>query len=314
MNEARVPLEPFESIERLVTVEMRPHNMIHGHIGAFYNRVRGADAPLTRTMATDLVGLQPKRVAIATGIVFGEHLPHGEIDGPIGSVVLARSLEGLGAQVDLLVEDEMASLMERLTSRLSIGAVVRSTSGRSEAEVAGWAEDYDAAVAIEKLGQGADGLRHSIMATPLPPGDSYVDALFAALLEGGKLTIGIGDGGNEIGFGNIYEDVVRSVPKGSEMATVTKTKYLFPAAVSNFGAYALCAALALQTEAPDTMVDAQTVVDLLRDAVAEGCLDGGTVDPTFVGDDGIPAQGVAAVITLLNTIVSQWFSSFDRHF
>lgn len=314
MNKAGIPLAPFENIERLVTVEMRPHNMIHGHIGAFYNRVRGSDSPLTHRIAADLLRVRPKRVAIATGIVFGEHLPHGEIDGPIGSVVLAKALEDLGVHVDLLVEDEMANLMKRLTSRLSLDAGIRSTTGRSEAEITKWADDYDAAVAIEKLGRGADGLRHSIMATPLPPGDSYVDALFEALLKTNKLTIGIGDGGNEIGFGNIYEDVVRLVPKGNEMATVTKTKYLFPAAVSNFGAYALCGALALHTQSPSSMVDPDTVVNLLRDAVAEGCLDGGTVDPEFVGDDGIPALGVAAVITLLNTIVSQWFSKFDRHF
>ena len=62
------------------------------------------------------------------------------------------------------------------------------------------------AVTIEKLGRNKEGIRHSVMGTPLPKtGDYYIDDFIVAMTEKGKLTVGIGDGGNEIGFGKIHD-------------------------------------------------------------------------------------------------------------
>lgn len=311
---------PYENLDRLVTTEMRPWNMLQGYVRPLYEYVRGEN-PITYEITQALSQHNNAKVAIVTGIVF-EHLPHGEIDGPIGSVVLARALERLGHRVDIFVEREMEGVIRRLTNRLGISPGLVITSDRSTEDALAWAKEYDIAITVEKLGRNAKGIRHSIMGSPLPPGDSYIDDFIQAMTNAGKLTIGMGDGGNEIGFGKIYEKARALVPRGMDcecechggLVTVTATKYLFPAAVSNFGAYAITAGLALHYKDLDLLVTGDTVEQLIRDAVAEGCLDGGTVDPQFIGDDGIPVEFVKAVVTVLRGIVSQWQSTFDRHF
>lgn len=58
--------------------------------------------------------------------------------------------------------------------------------------------------------------------------------------------ISIGDGGNEIGMGNIYELISKHVPRGQLIGTRVKCDDLLTAGVSNWGGYALACALYLQ--------------------------------------------------------------------
>ncbi len=59
-------------------------------------------------------------------------------------------------------------------------------------------------------------------------------------------TIGIGDGGNEIGMGKIPWDVIRrNIPKGDVVACRVPTKHLIVCGISNWGAYGLAAGVRL---------------------------------------------------------------------
>lgn len=59
-------------------------------------------------------------------------------------------------------------------------------------------------------------------------------------------TIGIGDGGNEVGMGKIYETIIQStIPNAQEIACTVAADYLIVSSVSNWGGYALAAAIAL---------------------------------------------------------------------
>jgi hypothetical protein len=80
---------------------------------------------------------------------------------------------------------------------------------------------------------------------------------------------------------------------------------MLPCAISNVGAYAVSGALALTLERQDLCPDAKLVSALLETGIAAGLLDGGTLDPTFVGDDGVPGAAIAAMVELIATIVSQ---------
>ena len=56
------------------------------------------------------------------------------------------------------------------------------------------------------------------------------------------VTIGIGDGGNEIGMGKIpHETIVKNIPNGDLIHCRVPTDHLIVAGVSNWGAYALAA-------------------------------------------------------------------------
>ena len=316
------PRSPYENVERLVTTEMRPHNMLQGFIRPLYELARGEN-PVTYDVSQAILNMRNAKVAIVTGIVVEGHLPKGEVDGPIGGAVLGRALSMLGHQVDIMVEAEMDDVVKSLFDGLGVEGSIVHTADRSPQELMDWADHYDVAVTIEKLGRNKEGIRHSVMGTPLPKtGDYYIDDFIVAMTEKGKLTVGIGDGGNEIGFGKIHDKVQEIVvfgadcgcPCGGGTATTTATQHLFSAAVSNFGAYALTTALALGTSNRDLMVDGATVKKLIEGVVALGCLDGGTVDPSFIGDDGIPIDAVMRVVDQLGSIYAQWNGSFDRHF
>ena len=104
-------------------------------------------------------------------------------------------------------------------------------------------------------------------------------------------TIGIGDGGNEIGMGKIPWDVIRrNVPNGGLIACRVPTDHLIVCGVSNWGAYALAAGVALLRGAKldPALFDVERERELLRIMVEKGPLvDGVTGRPT-VSVDGLP--------------------------
>src|SRR5262249_30912170 len=62
--------------------------------------------------------------------------------------------------------------------------------------------------------------------------------------QSGVTTIGIGDGGNEIGMGKISWDIIdRNIAGGGLVACRVPTKHLIVCGISNWGAYALAAGI-----------------------------------------------------------------------
>ena len=66
----------------------------------------------------------------------------------------------------------------------------------------------------------------------------------ASSKKGGKalkmVSVGIGDGGNEVGMGSVYQQVIKSsVPMAAEIACVVPVDHLLVSSVSNWGSYAL---------------------------------------------------------------------------
>jgi len=109
--------------------------------------------------------------------------------------------------------------------------------------------------------------------------DSAVRALFGHIATGG-----IGDGGNEIGMGCFYDEIVRSVPNGAALATSTRTTHTISCGVSNWGGYVLAAALALfhahrredaKAPEPQTLIThAEDQERLLAEIIRLGAVDG----------------------------------------
>jgi hypothetical protein len=104
-------------------------------------------------------------------------------------------------------------------------------------------------------------------------------------------TIGIGDGGNEIGMGKIpWEVIRRNVANGSLVACQTESDYLIVSGVSNWGAYALAAGVRhLLRAAPDReLFDPDRERELLQIMVEEGPLVDGLTGQRTVTVDGLP--------------------------
>jgi hypothetical protein len=101
-------------------------------------------------------------------------------------------------------------------------------------------------------------------------------------------TIGIGDGGNEIGMGRISWDTIRrNIPDGGLIACRVATDHLIVAGISNWGAYGLAAGVGLLRGASQLAdwFDATEEHNVLRTMVESGGLvDGVTGKPTLSVD------------------------------
>jgi len=120
-------------------------------------------------------------------------------------------------------------------------------------------------------------------------------------------TIGIGDGGNEIGMGKISWDVIRrNIPNGGLVACRVPTDHLIVCGVSNWGAYALAAGVALLRgkKLPRELFDVEPERELLRTMVEQGPLvDGVTGQPT-VSVDGLPFERYVKPLQRIGELVT----------
>ena len=64
------------------------------------------------------------------------------------------------------------------------------------------------------------------------------------------MTIGIGDGGNEIGMGKVLDKVILHVKHGKDIGTTVTCDYLITTGVSNWGGCALAKAIFLCVTCP----------------------------------------------------------------
>jgi len=87
------------------------------------------------------------------------------------------------------------------------------------------------------------GCIHSVRGEETTEHVAKIDLIIREARRAGILTIGIGDGGNEIGMGNIREEIQKGIPFGNRcncpcgegIAPATETDFLVTATVSNWG-------------------------------------------------------------------------------
>jgi hypothetical protein len=302
-------LQAFDSLDRLSTVELRPPNLPGGHVARLYDAARGGGDPISRRIAVRLGELDRSRVAIFTGVVIPPHLPMAEIDGPIGAIVLGRSLAMLGHDVEVVVESCQVGPSQELVAQAGVDGVAVVDGALWTAHGA----RLGAAIAIEKISANRRGVRHSVLGTPIDAGDPATDRTFTELLARGVLTIGIGDAGNEIGFGSLQDEVAEILGRAAAcrcgcpdgIVAATATELVLPAAISNLGAYGLAAALSLHLERAELGPTPELVSTLIEAAPRLGFLDGATLDPDFRGDDGVPLEALRAFVIIMGAIVDQ---------
>jgi hypothetical protein len=319
---AKASISPFENIDRLLNVEIRIAKSPADAVPKLYRLVR-RELPLSYEVSQALLGKPRCRIAFVTGVV-NPHFPVGEIDGPIGGLVFARAMHSLGYKVSLVMEKAVIESSRKLvaTARAE-GIEFIDGDALDAAGVQELVEKFDMAIASEKVGLNGKGVRHSINGTPVNETESFPwpDEFIVAMNRAAKLTIGFGDGGNEIGFGKVYREARDIVPNGKScrcrcadgIVTRTATQLLFPVNVSNFGVYGLVAAVAIALRQKELVHDEQTEAALLREAVNAGIRDGGTglLEPA---EDGVPAYGAVGLVAMLRALVENALRDFVRPF
>src|SRR5262249_9814033 len=117
-------------------------------------------------------------------------------------------------------------------------------------------------------------------------------------------TIGIGDGGNEIGMGKIsWETIRRNIPNGARVACRVPTDYLIVCGVSNWGGYGLAAGiLHLRARLAGDLFDHERERELLQLMVQKGPLVDGVREEPSVSVDGIEFDHYVEKLTHLGGI------------
>lgn len=309
-----------ENIDQLVTISIRPPGMPRGVSQALYRAARQS-RPISLEIAEALLAVRGARVGVFTGASVPDHLPHGENDGPLGAVVLARALSRLGFPATVYVEAEPLRATRELVraARADVGVEeLQRDPGEQQERLP---RELDVAITVEKAGVNEYGIQHSVNGHSRQGTRAILDPLINRMNEVGKLTVGIGDGGNEIGFGAIFEQARSIVPYGTRcqcpcgrgIVSITSTKFLYPVAVSNWGAYGLAAALGVMAQDPDCAHAPQLEETMIRAGMEMDLRDGGTGKPVFAVD-GVPGEASVGLVSLLDAIVRVTLIPFSRKF
>jgi hypothetical protein len=282
-------------------------------------------------------------VAIVTGFYISHARPPcGETDGPLGALFLARALTPLGIRM-LLATDafcvpalraglEACGLAESVPL-VTLPAESESAYGywRCFIAQAGLEDLLTHLIAVERVGPSHTPMSIRRQNGPVQQflrdvpaahqdrchtmrGRDITDRIAPAhlLFEAAPwqtptvATIGIGDGGNEIGMGKIAWEVIRrNVQGGATVACRVPTDHLIVSGVSNWGAYGLAAGvLALRGQrSARHMFDPERECELLRIMVERGPLvDGVTGKPT-VSVDGLEFERYAEPLRQIEQVV-----------
>ena len=210
-----------------------------------------SDAPANDFPEAVNVLEEAERVLILTGFCILESMT-GETDGLSGSLVLASALMALGKTVVIVTDVFSGDLLKAGKSLLASEVPIFVVSSGMEAvrlELDGLMEELkpDSVVSIERPGKAADGHSYSMRGERLDPVVPQLDDFFLDCRNKGCRTIGIGDGGNELGMGSLSECIRGRSSLGCLIACVTPADFSVAAAVSSWAGYGLAAALSLRS-------------------------------------------------------------------
>jgi hypothetical protein len=266
------------------------------------------------------------RALIVTG--FCVVMPEGvtaETDGPPGAIYLAAMLRAAGIDAEVLTDRygeplvrsglEAAALPRdwhvenprgAYSHRIAVERVGPSHTAASIA--AQYPQNSERLAEFERLVPPAErDVCHNMRGVSIDPHTAPLDRHFESCDL--ATTIGIVDGGNEIGCGSIRWDVLRRAVAQGSGATIAcriPTTHTIIAGVSNWGAYALGAAVAALRGRRDAVAawTAEKQRALIEAMVARGgAVDGLTKrrEPTV---DGLPLDDYLAVFDEIRQILS----------
>lgn len=235
-----------------------------------------------------------------------------ETDGPIGAIILARTIENFGAYPLFLIDDLNLNVYRALAAMVGIKSFeirnVPVDSLKARELCHSILSEYNPCilVSIEKPGINQKGIYCNMNGDDISPYVGKVDHIFIEALNKKIPTIGIGDGGNEIGMGNIFQRITDVIPHGHRIASITRVSSLVISAVSNWGVYGIVAALSI-LGGSQLMHRAELEREMIETCIKSGALDGISKKAQY-SVDGIPSDFHEHVVEMLHYIADQGIS------
>ncbi|MDA0649642.1 MAG: DUF4392 domain-containing protein [Proteobacteria bacterium] len=241
--------------------------------------------------AARLIQASAGRVYILTGFPVGDTF---ETDGPAGAISLYRLCERLGSDPIILSDPAVTTALaaefrcHTLTDTSTAGARQSATALFKQAPPA-------LVISIERPGAAQDGRCYNMAGDTISAHSAYSEAY---LELANCPTIAIGDGGNEIGMGNL----MGALSHFDIHPAVSTCEELVVADVSNWAAYALCLITDWLNGARYCLAD--DVQADLEHLVSQGAVDGVTGHATAT-EDGFAEQSAQRLIHDIHTILAQ---------
>jgi hypothetical protein len=187
-----------------------------------------------------LAATEAPRVVIVTGFYIAT-AGRPETDGPLGALLLAEAIVAAGGKARLVCEPWLREALILAQPAPGVEVLGVWPGAEQPCPTVGSAEPTHL-IAVERPGPSwADGRYRSMLAIDITEYHHPAHRWFE-VGEREFTTIGIGDGGNEIGMGKAPRQVLAAdVLQGAPTACRTPADLLIVAGISNWGAYALAA-------------------------------------------------------------------------
>ena len=213
--------------------------------------------------AEEILSWKRGTVLLTTGFYVAGY---AETDGPLGTMALAGALRKLGFFPVIVTDRYCEGYFEAEDI-----AVEYMDLDADDAAADAILEKYQPVglISVERCGRDLNGIYANMRHVDISAGTAPCDALFLKAL-GTIPTIGVGDGGNEIGMGNVAEAVRTRL---NLVPAEVKADILVIATVSNWGAYGIVAALEQLTRLP-LLLSFSKAERFLRRTVGMGSVDG----------------------------------------
>lgn len=250
----------------------------------------------------------PGPVIITTGFyILMSDAP--ETDGPPGAFAIGNAVRSLGHTVVHLADAPVAGMMSSWLGRTRdstrvVDFPISADAAGNDQFVSDIVNEFQPAlvISIERCSPDAGGIYRNMRGRDISPQTARIDRLFGL----GLPSVGIGDGGNEIGMGNLA-DVVAKADQLPDQPAIVGCDQLVISSTSNWGGYGLVAALSLEV-GRNLLPDVDTDADCIRFLVDAGAVSGVSGEHDYLVDE-FTLEENAAVLNALHDLVNRRIAS-----
>ena len=250
-----------------------------------------------RRAAEDILSLPRGNFVVTTGFyVKGA----GETDGPLGAWILIQVLEKLGFLPVVVTDQYTYHYFSGEKVRCVCIPLINSRECLETASMETVLERLDPVgmVSVERCGKNGDGDYTNMKGESIKNHTAPVDELFELAGKYGIQTIGIGDGGNEIGMGNLANEIRSRL---SVTPCIVKTDHLLLGTVSHWAAYGLGRTLEL-VSGMQLMPPVKKLTYFFDRIVSMGSVDGITGENVMTVDGFSEGKEVEIYLEILKSV------------
>jgi len=230
--------------------------------------------------AAELILNKKNKVIILTGFYIMS-VGATETDGPIGAIAIGNALKKLNYDVTYITDHFSINPIKAILNPDDKFELFPLTNIKESKQ---YTKDLinqinpDLIISIERCGVNNQGDYLNSKGKKIHEYNAKTDFLFDHNIP----SIGIGDGGNEIGMGNLSE-IIKKSDSLSNPPCITETDILIPTSVSNWGGYGLVAGLS-KLSGKDLLPSAEEDEKLIKNFVDAGAVDGITASQVYKVD------------------------------